>query len=115
MSKKTNTDGLGPFSRRQFLMTGAMAAGALALPLGPVFAADKPKVGLVMKSLANEFFKQMQAGAEEYAAKNKDKFDFAAVGMKDERDFAAQVDAIENFITRTTTSSSSHRPIRRPW
>ncbi|TIT73672.1 MAG: sugar ABC transporter substrate-binding protein, partial [Mesorhizobium sp.] len=33
-------------------------------------------------------------------AKNKDKFDFAAVGMKDERDFAAQVDAIENFITQ---------------
>ncbi|TIP03731.1 MAG: sugar ABC transporter substrate-binding protein, partial [Mesorhizobium sp.] len=54
----------------------------------------------VMKSLANEFFKQMQAGAEDYAAKNKDKFDFAAVGMKDERDFAAQVDAIENFITQ---------------
>ncbi|MDW6026168.1 sugar ABC transporter substrate-binding protein [Mesorhizobium sp. BAC0120] len=63
-------------------------------------AADKPKVGLVMKSLANEFFKQMQAGAEAYAAKNADKFEFAAVGMKDERDFAAQVDAIENFITQ---------------
>jgi ribose transport system substrate-binding protein len=53
-----------------------------------------------MKSLANEFFKQMQAGAEEYAAKNTDKFSFAAVGMKDERDFAAQVDAVENFITQ---------------
>ena len=53
-----------------------------------------------MKSLANEFFKQMQAGAEEYAAKNTDKFDFEAVGMKDERDFAAQVDAIENFVTQ---------------
>ncbi|MBJ6722486.1 sugar ABC transporter substrate-binding protein [Bacillus sp. PR5] len=53
-----------------------------------------------MKSLANEFFKQMQAGAEDYAAKNTDKFSFAAVGMKDERDFAAQVDAVENFITQ---------------
>jgi len=66
----------------------------------PSFAADKPKVGLVMKSLANEFFKQMQAGAEDYAAKNTDKFSFAAVGMKDERDFAAQVDAVENFVTQ---------------
>ncbi|MCH4542853.1 MULTISPECIES: sugar ABC transporter substrate-binding protein [unclassified Ochrobactrum] len=66
----------------------------------PSFAADTPKVGLVMKSLANEFFKQMQAGAEDYAAKNTDKFSFAAVGMKDERDFAAQVDAVENFITQ---------------
>jgi len=53
-----------------------------------------------MKSLANEFFKQMQAGAEDYAAKNTDKFSFAAVGMKDERDFAAQVDAVENFVTQ---------------
>jgi ribose transport system substrate-binding protein len=60
----------------------------------------KPKVGLVMKSLANEFFKQMQAGAEAYAAANTDKFDFTAVGMKDERDFAAQVDAVENFVTQ---------------
>ena len=42
---------------------------------------NKPTIALVMKSLANEFFKQMQAGAEAYAAKNKDKFDFAAVGL----------------------------------
>jgi ABC-type sugar transport system substrate-binding protein len=60
----------------------------------------KPKVGLVMKSLANEFFQQMQAGAEAYAAENADTFDFQAVGMKDERDFAAQVSAVENYITQ---------------
>ena len=60
----------------------------------------KPKVGLVMKSLANEFFQQMQAGAEAYAAENADVFDFEAVGMKDERDFAAQVSAVENYITQ---------------
>jgi ribose transport system substrate-binding protein len=88
-------------SRRQLLLAGA--AGSLVLVSGavPVFAAGKkPKVGLVMKSLANEFFKQMQAGAEKYADENKDKFDFKAVGMKDERDFAAQVDAVENFVTQ---------------
>jgi len=92
--------GLGSISRRQFLISSTAAAGALLLPSVASFAADKPKVGLVMKSLANEFFKQMQAGAEDYAAKNTDKFTFAAVGMKDERDFAAQVDAVENFITQ---------------
>jgi ribose transport system substrate-binding protein len=92
---------LSGVSRRQLLVAGA--AGSLVLVSGalPVFAAGKkPKVGLVMKSLANEFFKQMQAGAERYAADNKDKFDFKAVGMKDERDFAAQVDAVENFVTQ---------------
>jgi len=91
----------GGATRRQFVVTGA--AGSIALLVGgvsPAFAAGKPKIGLVMKSLANEFFKQMEAGAEAYAAKNAAKFDFKAVGMKDERDFAAQVDAVENFVTQ---------------
>ena len=90
---------LSGVSRRRLLLAGA--AGSLVLVSGvvPVFAAGKkPKVGLVMKSLANEFFKQMQAGAEKYAEENKDKFDFKAVGMKDERDFASQVDAVENNL-----------------
>ena len=91
----------GHATRRQFVLTGA--AGSIALLAGgvsPAFAAGKPKIGLVMKSLANEFFKQMEAGAEAYAAKNAAKFDFKAVGMKDERDFASQVDAVENFVTQ---------------
>ena len=102
MSKSTLLDHTSHhfLSRRQLLISGAAASAALAGLALPALAADKPKVGLVMKSLANEFFKQMQAGAEAYAAKNADKFEFAAVGMKDERDFAAQVDAIENFITQ---------------
>lgn len=102
MVKLLTTTGLRPnsYSRRQVIRTSALAAGSLLLPAMPAFAQDKPKVGLVMKSLANEFFRQMQAGAEEYAAQNSDKFAFAAVGMKDERDFAAQVDAVENFITQ---------------
>jgi ribose transport system substrate-binding protein len=59
-----------------------------------------PKVGLVMKSLANEFFQQMDNGAKAYAAENTDFFEFQTVGMKDERDFAAQVEAVENYITQ---------------
>ena len=88
-------------TRRRFV--GASALGSAAVLIGGLkttLAAEKPKIGLVQKSLANEFFKQMQAGAEKYAAVNTDKFDFKAVGMKDERDFAAQVDAIENFVTQ---------------
>jgi ribose transport system substrate-binding protein len=88
-------------TRRRFAVAGVLGSAAvLTGSLRPAFAADKPKIGLVQKSLANEFFKQMQAGAEKYAAANTDKFDFKAVGMKDERDFAAQVDAIENFVTQ---------------
>jgi len=88
-------------TRRRVITAGAWGTLAvLAGGMAPAFAAGKPKVGLVMKSLANEFFKQMQAGADEYAAKNTEKFSFKAVGMKDERDFAAQVDAVENFVTQ---------------
>jgi ribose transport system substrate-binding protein len=91
----------GETTRRRILAAGAWGSvSVLAGSIVPAFAADKPKVGLVMKSLANEFFKQMQAGAEDYAAKNTGKFAFRAVGMKDERDFAAQVDAVENFVTQ---------------
>ena len=96
-----SSDGRTPsVTRRQLLLAGAAGSLVLVSGVAPSFAADKPKVGLVMKSLANEFFKQMQAGAEKYAAENVDKFDFKAVGMKDERDFAAQVDAVENFVTQ---------------
>jgi ribose transport system substrate-binding protein len=57
-------------TRRQVLTVGAWGSVVvLATGAGAAFAADKPKVGLVMKSLANEFFKQMQAGAEDYARK----------------------------------------------
>src|SRR6516225_6962064 len=93
--------GGGSVTRRQFVVAGAAgSAAALTASVRPALAEEKPKVGLVMKSLANEFFKQMQAGADKFAAKNSDKFEFKAVGMKDERDFAAQVDAIENFVTQ---------------
>ena len=88
-------------TRRGFVVAGAIgSAAALSGGLTTALAAEKPTIGLVQKSLANEFFKQMQAGAEKYAAANTDKFEFKAVGMKDERDFAAQVDAIENFVTQ---------------
>ena len=87
-------------SRRQIILAGAAGTITIMAGIRPTLAAGKPKVGLVMKSLSNEFFKQMQAGADKYAAENTDKFDFKAVGMKDERDFAAQVDAVENFVTQ---------------
>jgi len=100
MTKSTHQTSRTGISRRHIVLAGAAGTITIMTGLGPTRAAGKPKVGLVMKSLSNEFFKQMQAGADKYAAENKDKFDFKAVGMKDERDFAAQVDAVENFITQ---------------
>ena len=51
-------------NRRELMLAGvAGSVAVLAGGAGPALAAAKPKVGLVMKSLANEFFKQMEAGA----------------------------------------------------
>lgn len=63
-------------------------------------AADKPAVGVVMKSLANEFWKTVELGAREYADNNKDKFSMEAIGLKDESDVDTQINAMESFITK---------------
>ncbi|WP_372801035.1 sugar ABC transporter substrate-binding protein [Paracoccus seriniphilus] len=75
------------------------AATGLLLSSGIAMADDKPVVGLVMKSLANEFFQSMLAGAEAHAAERGD-FELIAVGMQNETDFEAQINAVDNFITQ---------------
>ncbi|HYQ79997.1 MAG TPA: sugar ABC transporter substrate-binding protein [Anaeromyxobacteraceae bacterium] len=72
-------------------------AAALALPV--TRAADKPVVGLVMKSLANEFFKSMEEGAVKYA-KADGTFTLIPVGMNSETDIDTQIAAVENFVTQ---------------
>jgi ribose transport system substrate-binding protein len=87
-------------TRRIVVKSLSMLAILAAFPLSQAYAADeKPKVGLVMKSLANEFFKDMTEGAIAYEKKRGD-FVLKAVGMKDETDFDAQIMAVESFITQ---------------
>jgi len=66
----------------------------------PALAQDKkPVVGLVMKSLANEFFKTMEEGAQKFA-KEDGTFELIAVGMNSETDIDTQVSAMENFMAK---------------
>ncbi len=69
------------------------------LTAAPAIAADKPVVGLVMKSLANEFFKTMEEGARKFA-KEDGTFKLIPVGMNSETDIDTQVSAMENFVTQ---------------
>jgi ribose transport system substrate-binding protein len=71
---------------------------ALVLPAARA-AGKKPVVGLVMKSLANEFFKSMEEGAVKYA-KADGTFTLIPVGMNSETDIDTQISAMENFITQ---------------
>lgn len=73
---------------------------AVAVVGAPAQAQDKkPVVGLVMKSLANEFFKSMEEGARKFAAADGT-FTLVPVGMNSETDIDTQISAVENFITR---------------
>jgi ribose transport system substrate-binding protein len=59
----------------------------------------KPVIGLVMKSLANEFFKDMEEGAVKHVQERGD-LTLVPVGMHSETDIDTQISAIENFITQ---------------
>ncbi len=83
---------------KAFVAAATVVSGLIVAPVAS-YAADKPVVGLVMKSLANEFFKNMLEGAQ---AHNKEKgtYELKAVGMQSETDIETQINAVENFITQ---------------
>lgn len=98
----------------------AAAATSILLSTSIAAAEDKPVVGLIMKSLANEFFQNMLAGAEAHAEKRGD-YELRAVGMQNETDFESQINAVENFITQgvdaivvaPADSKAMVRPLKR--
>ncbi|NMZ23245.1 MULTISPECIES: sugar ABC transporter substrate-binding protein [Pseudomonas] len=89
-----------PFAGR-LLAAAVLAAASAALPISSAFADDsaaKPKVGLVMKSLANEFFVTMQDGAKDYQKAHAADFDMITNGIKNETDTSAQIDIVNQMI-----------------
>lgn len=88
-----------PFAGR-LLAVAMLAATAAALPVSSAFAesAEKPKVALVMKSLANEFFLTMEDGAKAYQKEHSADFDLISNGIKDETDTAGQTKIVEQMI-----------------
>jgi ribose transport system substrate-binding protein len=60
----------------------------------------KPKIALVMKSLANEFFKTMEEGARAHQKEHPDQYELIANGIKDEQDVDKQIAIVEQMIAR---------------
>ena len=90
------------------LLTSAVAvslAGAVTIqscsggPSAPP-AATRPVIALVMKSLANEFFKTMEDGATKHQAAHAADYELVATGIKDEQDVARQIAIVEQMIAR---------------
>ena len=65
---------------------------------GDAKANKKPRIALIMKSLANEFFSTMAAGAETHQSKNSDKYELIINGIKDERDLSRQVALVDEMV-----------------
>ncbi len=88
-----------PFAGR-LLAVAMLAAAAATLPVSSAFAEspEKPKVALVMKSLANEFFLTMEDGAKAYQKEHSADFDLISNGIKDETDTAGQTRIVEQMI-----------------
>lgn len=63
-------------------------------------ATGKPKVALVMKSLANEFFQTMAEGAKKHQAAHAADYDLIVNGIKNETDLAEQVGLVEQMVSQ---------------
>lgn len=63
-------------------------------------SAGKPKVALVMKSLANEFFKTMEDGARRHNEEHSTEYDLICNGIKDEQDVGKQIDVVQQMIAQ---------------
>lgn len=81
-----------------FLALGAGLAAAGCGGAPRVETARKPRIALVMKSLANEFFLTMEKGARDHQARHAGDYDLIANGIKDELDVGRQVDLVEQMI-----------------
>ncbi|WP_448092340.1 substrate-binding domain-containing protein [Pseudomonas lini] len=88
-----------PFAGR-LLAVAMLAAASATLPVSSAFAEtpEKPKVALVMKSLANEFFLTMEDGAKSYQKDHSGDFELISNGIKDETDTAGQTRIVEQMI-----------------
>lgn len=86
-----------PFPGR-LLALAVISSLTLALPFSAAHAEDKPKVALVMKSLANEFFRTMEDGAKDYQKTHADEFELIANGIKNETDTGEQIRIVEQMV-----------------
>ncbi|MEM7019356.1 MAG: sugar ABC transporter substrate-binding protein [Pseudomonadota bacterium] len=57
-----------------------------------------PKIALIMKSLANEFFINMAEGTRQHQAANPELYELVINGTKDESDLAQQVKLVEQMM-----------------
>ena len=89
-----------------FLPAIALAGMLLAVPA----AAQKPKLALVVKSLANEFAVTMTQSALAHQKQHPERYTLVAHGIRNETDVAAQpTDGVETIVDPAPTPSRFYR------
>jgi ribose transport system substrate-binding protein len=63
-------------------------------------AAEPPRIALIMKSLANEFFVTMAEGAKAHQAANASTYSLLVNGIRNESDLAQQVALVEQMMAQ---------------
>lgn len=89
----------GPICMKKLLLLAACLLAACK-PADPSNAPAKPKVALVMKSLANEFFQTMAEGAKKHQAAHAADYDLVVNGIKNETDLSEQVALVEQMVAQ---------------
>ena len=82
------------------ILTLCLTACATGLPGCKRVDSGKPRVALVMKSLANEFFKTMEDGAKGHHKAHSGEYELVTVGIRDELDVAQQIKLVESMIAQ---------------
>src|SRR5215469_2540295 len=89
---------ISPRSLRAFSIT--LLAVLLPSSFAHAESASKPRIALIMKSLANEFFQTMEKGARDYQAKHSSEFDLISNGIKNETDVSQQINLVNQMIAQ---------------
>jgi len=84
-------------------LTAVLGICLLAAGCAPSAAPDasrdeKPRIALIMKSLANEFFLTMANGAEAHQQEHSDQYELIVNGIKNESDLNQQVKLVEQMM-----------------
>lgn len=83
------------------LTVAACLAGSGCAPSSPDGGSTaRPRIALIMKSLANEFFITMENGARAHQQAHPEDYDLVANGIKDELDVGRQIDLVEQMIAQ---------------
>jgi ribose transport system substrate-binding protein len=87
-----------------FLLLISALAGCSSEPADPAGetmpdgSSGRPKVALIMKSLANEFFSTMAEGARAHQKEHAQEYELVINGLKSETDLSRQVAIVEEMV-----------------